>query len=113
MTNDCEFCGDVVCPESSKEHKLCKSNIRPGGRSAVELGCRCPIIDNNNGKGAFNTSGSIAQFIVSSICSLHSPLGKRDHKAIYAVMERFVLEMSRKDSQIENLKRAVNLLDQK
>ena len=43
----------------------------PGSDEALELGCRCPVLDNAHGRGAMDTSGDDAEFWISAACPLH------------------------------------------
>ncbi len=43
----------------------------PGSAAAVKRGCRCPIIDNAHGRGAWGSSGDDAVFWISETCPLH------------------------------------------
>ena len=43
----------------------------PGSDEARELGCRCPVLDNAHGRGAWGTSGDDAVFWTSETCPLH------------------------------------------
>ena len=43
----------------------------PGSDEARELGCRCPVLDNAHGRGAWGTSGDDAVFWISETCPLH------------------------------------------
>ncbi len=43
----------------------------PGSDAARELGCRCPVLDNAHGRGAWGTSGDDAVFWTSETCPLH------------------------------------------
>lgn len=46
----------------------------PGSDEALELGCRCPVLDNAHGRGARGTSGDDAEFWISAACPLHGAL---------------------------------------
>lgn len=39
----------------------------PGSDEAITLGCVCPVIDNQHGKGSYKSDG----FIVNMECPLH------------------------------------------
>ena len=43
----------------------------PGSDEALELGCRCPVLDNAHGRGAMGTSGDDAEFWTNAACPLH------------------------------------------
>lgn len=47
----------------------------PGSHDAYEIGCRCPIIDNNYGRGYL---GVPSNFWISENCPLH---GKKEASA--------------------------------
>lgn len=53
---------------------MTKSNKQPnpGSDEAVKLGCRCPVLDNAHGQGAYGTSGGAAVFWVNNDCPLHA-----------------------------------------
>ena len=46
----------------------------PGSDEALELGCRCPVLDNAHGRGAMGTTGDDAEFWISAACPLHGAL---------------------------------------
>jgi len=48
----------------------------PGSRTASEMGCTCPTIDNRHGLGAYN--GKPGQFWINERCPLHGKKGKAD-----------------------------------
>lgn len=41
----------------------------PGTKEAGELGCICPVIDNNYGRGHHGIAG---EFVINMECSLHT-----------------------------------------
>ncbi|MBV8781015.1 MAG: hypothetical protein JO353_06425 [Phycisphaerae bacterium] len=43
----------------------------PGSREAIAKGCKCPVIDNAHGRGAYGTEGSRAIFVQRFDCPLH------------------------------------------
>jgi hypothetical protein len=43
----------------------------PGFKDAVAKGCRCPVLDNARGRGAWGTSGPDAVFFINGACPLH------------------------------------------
>lgn len=42
----------------------------PGSKEAIEMGCKCPVLDNAHGKGY---RGIPNVFVYSSLCELHHP----------------------------------------
>jgi hypothetical protein len=44
----------------------------PGSPEAVSKGCRCPVLDNANGRGYMGVEGI---FVYTSCCPLHWPAG--------------------------------------
>lgn len=43
----------------------------PGSREAVEMGCKCPVIDNHHGKGVPMGEDGAPMFWRSANCRLH------------------------------------------
>jgi len=43
----------------------------PGSPEAIAQGCRCPRMDNCNGRGAYTTADGTPIFYMTSICPLH------------------------------------------
>ncbi len=43
----------------------------PGSDAARELGCRCPVLDNAHGRGAWGSSGDDAVFWINGDCPMH------------------------------------------
>lgn len=41
----------------------------PGTKEAIEAGCKCPVIDNNYGKGYYGVAG---EFAYNMDCKLHT-----------------------------------------
>lgn len=41
----------------------------PGSDKAIELGCKCPVIDNHHGMGRGDGT-----FWISELCPLHNPV---------------------------------------
>jgi hypothetical protein len=39
----------------------------PGSNEALDQGCTCPVIDNQNGKGSYKSEG----FIINGDCPIH------------------------------------------
>jgi hypothetical protein len=42
----------------------------PGSQEAIELGCRCPVIDNGHGQGAYQENG-VWLFWINGDCPIH------------------------------------------
>lgn len=42
----------------------------PGSREAVTSGCRCPVLDNHYGTGAYSKD-KVPQFWISEECPIH------------------------------------------
>lgn len=53
------------------------SKPNPGSYGAVRLGCKCPIISNRYGAGAYSLPPG--NFIYSEDCPLHVPVAKPQH----------------------------------
>ncbi|BAY55214.1 hypothetical protein NIES2135_20370 [Leptolyngbya boryana NIES-2135] len=49
----------------------------PGSNEALNLGCRCPVLDNSHGKGYFMQPGL---FVFNSDCPLHGQLLPAEEK---------------------------------
>jgi len=45
--------------------------LNPGSKKAVDKGCLCPVMDNNNGEGLGN-----GMFWISAECPLHGVEGE-------------------------------------
>lgn len=43
----------------------------PGSDEAILQGCRCPVLDNAHGRGAWGSEGPNAVFFVNEDCPLH------------------------------------------
>jgi hypothetical protein len=43
----------------------------PGSPEAREAGCRCPILDNNHGRGAYRDPDGTPQFWIVEHCPMH------------------------------------------
>lgn len=43
----------------------------PGSDKAIKLGCKCPVLDNAHGKGAWGSSGKDAIFWQVGDCPVH------------------------------------------
>lgn len=56
--------------------------IRPGGEEARKQGCRCPILDNARGRGAYTDAEGKPVFWVSADCPLHglAPRAEKERK---------------------------------
>jgi hypothetical protein len=46
----------------------------PGTKEAIEAGCKCPRMDNDWGKGAYNDENGNPLFWYNSDCQLHGHL---------------------------------------
>lgn len=51
----------------------------PGSDEAVKLGCRCPILDNNHGKGAFDGPDGKPMFWYTDDCPLLKLVSKESN----------------------------------
>ena len=58
----------------------------PGSDEARELGCRCPVLDNAHGRGAWGTSGDDAVFWTSETCPLHGPCPACNDSGVLSTM---------------------------
>ena len=45
----------------------------PGSDAAIKMGCKCPVMDNNNGKGYMGLEGV---FVYNLDCKVHQPKRK-------------------------------------
>jgi hypothetical protein len=45
--------------------------LNPGSQEAIEAGCRCPVLDNAHGEGAYVDKDGVAQFWINGDCPLH------------------------------------------
>lgn len=43
----------------------------PGSPAARDAGCRCPVMDNRHGRGAYTDDDGKPQFWTSEACNLH------------------------------------------
>lgn len=50
----------------------------PGSVAAQSMGCKCPVMDNRNGKGYY---GDGKVFVYSGVCKVHKPAVKGDKSA--------------------------------
>jgi len=44
----------------------------PGSDAALELGCKCPVIDNHHGEGVKFSHSDEPNFWINSECPIHS-----------------------------------------
>lgn len=44
---------------------------KPGSSEALDQGCKCPVLDNAHGRGAWGSEGEDAVFYQSQDCPLH------------------------------------------
>lgn len=51
--------------------------FNPGSDIAIAAGCKCPVIDNGHGTGAYNGDDGNPVFWVSEICPLHNEEGRK------------------------------------
>lgn len=50
------------------------SNLNPGSPEAVEIGCRCPVLDNGHGQGSgYKDSNGDPAFWINEECPIHNP----------------------------------------
>ena len=47
------------------------SKPNPGSPEAIKQGCKCPRMDNANGRGAWGSQGEDAIFWIAPSCPLH------------------------------------------
>jgi hypothetical protein len=45
--------------------------LNPGSQEAIAKGCRCPVLDNGHGEGAYVDKDGVAQFWINVDCPLH------------------------------------------
>lgn len=50
----------------------------PGSKAARDIGCRCPVLDNAGGRGAWGSEGPDAVFFVNEDCPVHGKGGAAD-----------------------------------
>lgn len=59
--------------KSRKKHLVCKADLpNPGTQAALDLGCKCPVLDNRDAGGYL--------FYYSAACELHCPGGELPDK---------------------------------
>jgi len=44
----------------------------PGSKEAVEMGCKCPVLDNNMGMGMYFNGKGEPEFWINGYCPLHA-----------------------------------------
>ena len=57
--------------------------LNPGSKEAVSKGCKCPVMDNNSGRGyrgAMRGTGKEVVFVMVEDCPLHGLKPKRTRK---------------------------------
>lgn len=45
--------------------------ITPGSPTAIDLGCKCPVIDNRHGLGFYGAPDESGVFVISALCKIH------------------------------------------
>lgn len=50
---------------------MTEDHLNPGSPAAVANGCKCPVLDNGRGQGAWGSSGKDAIFWITASCPLH------------------------------------------
>ena len=53
------------------------SDPNPGSEEARKAGCRCPVLDNARGRGAYIDKDGKPQFWINAECPLHGDKGQR------------------------------------
>jgi hypothetical protein len=53
-------------------------NPKPGSKKAIDMGCRCPVLDNNHGAG-FISRGEVC-YIYNVVCPIHFENNKKQAK---------------------------------
>lgn len=53
---------------------------RPGSDEAIEQGCKCPVLDNNYGDGAYVGTDGEAVFWISGLCPIHGVITEKATK---------------------------------
>ena len=70
----------------------------PGSDAARDLGCRCPVLDNAHGRGAWGSEGPDAVFWISESCKLHTGNPKSITKTVTAKKVKTVAKKKDKKS---------------
>lgn len=52
-----------------------RTKPNPGSEEAIRAGCRCPVLDNNRGKGIGISSDGETLFWMSGDCPIHGSVG--------------------------------------
>ena len=52
---------------------------RPGSDAARRLSCRCPVIDNNHGRGAYVDDDGEPIYWITDSCPLHGAASAAQH----------------------------------
>lgn len=60
----------MVGKAQSRDALVGKPN--PGSPEAIELGCKCPVLDNRRGRGAYFDAFGQPVFWYSDACYIHS-----------------------------------------
>ena len=47
------------------------SKPNPGSQEAIDAGCRCPVMDNHYGAGAYNDEKGEPLFWINEDCPIH------------------------------------------
>jgi len=47
------------------------SKPNPGSQEAIDAGCRCPVMDNHYGAGAYNDENGEPLFWINEDCPIH------------------------------------------
>ena len=43
----------------------------PGSWEAIKMGCKCPVLDNEHGEGAYIDENGVPQFWIAEDCPIH------------------------------------------
>jgi len=46
--------------------------LKPGSKEAIDAGCKCPVIDNRNGKGYMTDENGKPLYIFNEDCRIHN-----------------------------------------
>ena len=57
--------------DKQKRKNVKMLEVNPGSKEAIKAGCKCPVIDNNHGKGTGTGSDGRPLFWYSSDCQIH------------------------------------------